>query len=314
MARRRRQAALTRIWSTRPCSTAHGFGAGSQFDRARTRSERSCEASAEGGAGVTCGARTISRQPRATRSSPRGRHRPRTPGETVFADRPLRFRSLTRRRSGPFRPGGPGWLPRRLQDPGREARRAAAARPASWWSGAIPDAATRFRACRRIRSSRRSSPTTKAQLVGTVSVRLDSEKGLSADELYRNEIDALRSAGRPHLRIHPARRRQDRREQAGAGRPVPHRVPLRVGDPRMHACGDRGQSAARRLLRPGAALRPDRRRADEPAGRCPRGPALRAVCDHRRRVAHDSPASPMPPAPGARSFSTGFRRTRKPEF
>jgi len=35
----------------------------------------------------------------------------------------------------------------------------------------------------------------EGQLVGTVSVRLDSAKGLSADELYRGEIDALRSAG-----------------------------------------------------------------------------------------------------------------------
>lgn len=32
-------------------------------------------------------------------------------------------------------------------------------------------------------------------LVGTVSVRLDSEKGISADELYRPEIDGLRSTG-----------------------------------------------------------------------------------------------------------------------
>ena len=32
-------------------------------------------------------------------------------------------------------------------------------------------------------------------LVGTVSVRLDSDKGLSADELYRAEIDALRAKG-----------------------------------------------------------------------------------------------------------------------
>jgi hypothetical protein len=35
----------------------------------------------------------------------------------------------------------------------------------------------------------------EGQLVGTVGVRLDSEKGLSADDLYRSEIDALRSAG-----------------------------------------------------------------------------------------------------------------------
>ena len=35
----------------------------------------------------------------------------------------------------------------------------------------------------------------EGQLVGTVSVRLDSNNGLSADELYRNEMNALRSAG-----------------------------------------------------------------------------------------------------------------------
>ena len=32
-------------------------------------------------------------------------------------------------------------------------------------------------------------------LVGTVSVRLDSEKGVSADDLYRAEVDSLRNAG-----------------------------------------------------------------------------------------------------------------------
>jgi hypothetical protein len=35
----------------------------------------------------------------------------------------------------------------------------------------------------------------EGQLVGTVSVRLDSERGLSADDLYHTEIDALRSVG-----------------------------------------------------------------------------------------------------------------------
>ena len=35
----------------------------------------------------------------------------------------------------------------------------------------------------------------EGQLVGTVSVRLDSDEGLSVDELYRDEINALRSAG-----------------------------------------------------------------------------------------------------------------------
>jgi hypothetical protein len=35
----------------------------------------------------------------------------------------------------------------------------------------------------------------EGQLVGTVSVRLNSDSGLSADELYRDELNALRSAG-----------------------------------------------------------------------------------------------------------------------
>jgi hypothetical protein len=35
----------------------------------------------------------------------------------------------------------------------------------------------------------------EGQLVGTVGVRLDSDKGLSADELYKTEVDALRSSG-----------------------------------------------------------------------------------------------------------------------
>jgi len=35
----------------------------------------------------------------------------------------------------------------------------------------------------------------EGKLTGTVSIRIDSERGLSADELYRAEIDDLRSAG-----------------------------------------------------------------------------------------------------------------------
>ncbi|MCC6610829.1 MAG: hypothetical protein IT515_14300 [Burkholderiales bacterium] len=35
----------------------------------------------------------------------------------------------------------------------------------------------------------------EGKLTGTVSIRIDSEKGLSADELYKDEIDELRKAG-----------------------------------------------------------------------------------------------------------------------
>jgi hypothetical protein len=45
--------------------------------------------------------------------------------------------------------------------------------------------------------------------VGTVGIRIDSAKGLSADELYKAELDELRSAGARHRRaqsIHGRRR------------------------------------------------------------------------------------------------------------
>ena len=35
----------------------------------------------------------------------------------------------------------------------------------------------------------------EGELVGTVSIRIDSEKGLSADELYKDELDVLRQGG-----------------------------------------------------------------------------------------------------------------------
>jgi hypothetical protein len=35
----------------------------------------------------------------------------------------------------------------------------------------------------------------EGELVGTVSIRIDSERGLSADELYRDELDVLREGG-----------------------------------------------------------------------------------------------------------------------
>ena len=66
-----------------------------------------------------------------------------------------------RRRGRSLRAGGARRLPWRLQDPGREARPAGGAKPASWSSDGMPGAATPFRRCRRIRSFRPSSPTTK---------------------------------------------------------------------------------------------------------------------------------------------------------
>ena len=115
-------------------------------------------------------------------------------GETVFADRPLRFRSLTVAEAdlsvleapdgfhGGFkirvaRLGG------RRREAGKLVERRYAGRGYTIPSQPQEPQLTTFIAY------------DEGQLVGTVSVRLDSDEGLSADELYRNEIDALRTAG-----------------------------------------------------------------------------------------------------------------------
>jgi hypothetical protein len=115
-------------------------------------------------------------------------------GETVFGDRPLRFRSLTL----------------------AEADLAALEAPAGFHNGfkiRVAKLSGRRREAGTLVERRYSGrgytiPSLNQDphlstfiaydegvLVGTVSVRLDSEKGLSADDLYRAEVDALRSAG-----------------------------------------------------------------------------------------------------------------------
>ena len=88
-------------------------------------------------------------------------------GETVFADRPLRFRSLTVAEAGPAG-SRRRRLPWRLQDPGREAWPGGGAKPGSWSSDryagrgyTIPSAPNEEP------RSRHSSPTTR----GSSSVR-----------------------------------------------------------------------------------------------------------------------------------------------
>jgi hypothetical protein len=115
-------------------------------------------------------------------------------GETVFADRPLRFRSLTVAEADlsvlEAPEGFHGGFKIRVAKLGggkREAGKLVERRYAGR-GYTIP--------------ARPQEPQLstfiaydEGQLVGTVSVRLDSENGLSADDLYRNEIDALRGAG-----------------------------------------------------------------------------------------------------------------------
>lgn len=114
-------------------------------------------------------------------------------GETVFDDRPLRFRSLTVASADlsvleaptGFHEGFKirvAKLGGRRREAGKLVEKRYAGRGYTLPSGPDDPQLSTFIAY------------DEGLLVGTVSVRLDSERGLSADELYRNEIDALRSA------------------------------------------------------------------------------------------------------------------------
>ena len=115
-------------------------------------------------------------------------------GETVFTDRPLRFRSLTVAEADlsvlEAPEGFHGGFKIRVAKLGGRRREA----------GKLVERRYAGRGYTIPSQSQEPQLSTfiaydEGQLVGTVSVRLDSDKGLSADELYRNEIDALRSAG-----------------------------------------------------------------------------------------------------------------------
>lgn len=119
---------------------------------------------------------------------------PESSGETVFADRPLRFRSLTVAEADLSVLEAPegfhggfkirvAKLGGRRREAGKLVERRYAGRGYTIPSQPQEPQVTTFIAY------------DEGQLVGTVSVRLDAGSGLSADDLYRNEIDALRAAG-----------------------------------------------------------------------------------------------------------------------
>ncbi len=115
-------------------------------------------------------------------------------GRTVYGDQPLRFRSLTLSESDLHALEDPAAIAgafkiRVVGHPG--SHRDALALVERQYAGrgyAIP-------ATKRNPHLATFLAYDDGQMVGTVSVRLDSELGLSADELYPTEIDALRSKG-----------------------------------------------------------------------------------------------------------------------
>ncbi len=228
-------------------------------------------------------------------------------GETVFADRPLRFRSLTVAEADLSVLEAPegfhggfkirvAKLGGRRREAGKLVERRYAGRGYTIPSQPQDPQLSTFIAY------------DEGQLVGTVSVRLDSDKGLSADDLYRNEIDALRSAG---ARICEFTRLAV--DKTAASKPV---LAGLFHTAYLYASVIRGCTHAVIEVNPrhvafygtGAALRPDRRRADEPARQRPRGIALRALCDDRRRNREVRRQARCARAPDARSSSTGSRR------
>jgi len=116
-------------------------------------------------------------------------------GLTVFDDRPLRFRSLTMAEEGITG----------LEEPGVEhsAFKIRVAKREGFQEAAGSLIERRYSE-RGYQSSRKrpEDPNLytfvaydEGKLVGTVGIRIDSERGLSADQLYKEEIDNLRSAG-----------------------------------------------------------------------------------------------------------------------
>lgn len=115
-------------------------------------------------------------------------------GETVFDDRPLRFRSLTLAEADLSDLESPSGfhngfkirvakLGGRKREAGQLVERRYAGRGYAFPApGEDPQLSTFI-------------AYDEGALVGTVSVRLDSERGLSADEHYRDEVDALRRDG-----------------------------------------------------------------------------------------------------------------------
>ena len=116
-------------------------------------------------------------------------------GLTVFDDRPLRFRSLTMADEGITG----------LEAPGAE-QSAFKIRVATKHAGFRQAAGTliekRYGDRGYATKPQQRDPNLfsfvaydEGKLVGTVSIRFDSERGLSADELYKDEIDVLRKEG-----------------------------------------------------------------------------------------------------------------------
>ena len=235
-------------------------------------------------------------------------HASRVGGETVYNEAPLRFRNLSVTEPelptfGDLPGSQEGFKIRVARQPSRhkEAGRMVDQRyngrgyktPASSPSEADPNLST-FLAY------------DEGRMVGTVSVRLDSPNRSVGRQAVSGGTRRPAPCRAQALRIHAPRGRRQVGQQAGACRAVPHRVPVCVTPARLHARGDRGQPAPRRVLPAVAGIRGGRRRAHEhprqrPAPCCWRCPSRAST------KACTGPGAAMRPAGRARCCCTAFR-------
>src|SRR5207237_8030915 len=114
-------------------------------------------------------------------------------GLTVFGDLPLRLRNLTGERVEPL-PGDPGLMP------GVFKIRLARSRSHSLHAGTLIQ--RRYASRGYQTQGLKPDPHLRTfiayknnSIVGTLSLRFDSDKGLSADDLYREELSQFRATG-----------------------------------------------------------------------------------------------------------------------
>jgi hypothetical protein len=114
-------------------------------------------------------------------------------GQTLFDDRPLRYRDAPSA-------ADPSVVPDPLEDDGAFKIRLAKLAGARRDAGVLVERRYAGRGYQTPKAVVEPALRTflaydEGNIVGTVGVRLDSTRGLSADELYRTEIDALRQQG-----------------------------------------------------------------------------------------------------------------------
>ena len=115
-------------------------------------------------------------------------------GETVYDDRPLRFRNLTVSEPNEPPPGDPGMTAAGFKIRISKLRRGRED-AGSLVENKYSDRGYQLPVLRKEANLYTFIAYDEGQLVGTVSVRMDGKRGLAADDLYPGELNGLRAQG-----------------------------------------------------------------------------------------------------------------------